>query len=686
MYCWYSLQLIKTEFSTAAEDYVYSVAHETIESITDPLFPSTDAWADRQEGWTAPDPAMPYPAEVCERCARATVNGGQYSDGLIAPAYYDKITKKCVCPGSGLSPYNPDQSVTFTYKGGPLIMAPVLWLMFWGSGWNSLTTLKNNVITRVQQLVGADKVYWDTARVDYGNFAYPVYGGSIVYTGGTPANPQAYDDNDHYTVMADAIIDASLPDPLTNSRVTTNPLGSVTVSNIIYVTIPDPSWRFDPANPNAPVMAYHDVSSVYYPDATPPPPPPPPPNAPPPVPPSPPPPNTDASGNGWNTVDGFLSTAWSATGTPYVAFDLGFTLEVNQVKIDFMDGEKKVYFFDLDWSVDAATWNSITPSGGTATWRSDGTSTGFQTFTFPVAMAQYIRITGHGNNAGSGSTARNDTFAISEVQFWGPDVDMTIPPPPTGTGSPPTSGTGQGAWVWSGTEWVWTNTIPGGGSGTGTGSGGTGTGGDTGTTGPNIPVAPPPIITIYKDFVDSYNLAVETGDLCAAGNLPAVTPLAEIYNVPVTNMLIYFKLARAGGEVQRVGEAVVSDSSQLIGKAPRKVSVTLKRVGTCDGVVYCRIRDNKNKIMQELGDIPAGSITLNDTTCDFENDGAQYILKKGDVIWIEYDDASAVDGSTYIMYKAADKDAYDAINSMFVKYTTTTVPDPLTDFAAIISV
>ena len=66
--------------------------------------------------------------------------------------------------------------------------------------------------------------------------------------------------------------------------------------------------------------------------------------------------------------------------------------------------------------------------------------------------------------------------------------------------------------------------------------------------------------------------------------------------------------------------------------------------------------------------MPAAAIGLNDTTCDFENDNAQRIMAKGDVIWVEYADPSAVDGNTYLMYKISDKNNYDAINSMFVKY------------------
>jgi hypothetical protein len=56
-------------------------------------------------------------------------------------------------------------------------------------------------------------------------------------------------------------------------------------------------------------------------------------------------------------------------------------------------------------------------------------------------------------------------------------------------------------------------------------------------------------------------------------------------------------------------------------------------------------------LRKELGTYPAGVVSLNDSQTDFQNDAADYVLKKGDVIWIEYDDPSTVDGNAYIMYK-----------------------------------
>lgn len=680
---WAPFVFIRTDPGSNVTDQEigFVIAHELIETVTDPSPPGNDEGFDPQYAWTAGTNAdAGYANEICEYCEAFV---GEFNDGLQVPYYFDKITRKCVSPATGESNQNPDVDATYSNNGGPILADSEVWLIFWGTTWSTTNaTLRTNVINRIQnQLLNTDKAWFNTARTDYGNFNYPKWGGYITHTADVPVDINAFDTYDIFNGLTGAITTGSggLPDPLSDSFVSK----AVTVSNRIYVLIPDLSWDY---TANDPVVtfafaAYHWMCQFAYTTPDPPAPPPPPPNAPPPTPPTPPPPGTDASTNGFNTVDGYLSTAWSDTATPWITFDVGFDLEMSSIKIDFLDGEKKVYFFDISWSVDNSTWNTITPPSGTATWRSDGTTTSFQTFTFPVVTAQYLRLTGHGNNGGSGSTARNDVFAISEVQIWGPDVDMTIPPTQGGTGGGPPTGTGEGAWVWSGTEWVWTTTIPGSGGGGGTG----GTGTDPGT-GPNIPAAPPPIVTIYKDFIDTYNLAVETGDLCASGNVAAEIPLAKIYESPVTNMLVYLKMARAGGDVQRVGEAAVSDNSALIGKAPRKVSVTLKRVGTCDGVVYCRIRDSKNKIKQELGTMPAASVTLNDTTCDFENDLAQYIMKKGDVIWIEYDDPSASDGATYLLYKAGDKDNFDAINSMFVKYTSTTIPDPLSDLAAVISV
>jgi len=69
-------------------------------------------------------------------------------------------------------------------------------------------------------------------------------------------------------------------------------------------------------------------------------------------------------------------------------------------------------------------------------------------------------------------------------------------------------------------------------------------------------------------------------------------------------------MALAGGEVQWVDKAIMTDASQLIGQAPRKITVTMKRVGTADGLVYCGIRDSKNNIMQEIDTFPAAAIAL----------------------------------------------------------------------------
>jgi len=68
-------------------------------------------------------------------------------------------------------------------------------------------------------------------------------------------------------------------------------------------------------------------------------------------------------------------------------------------------------------------------------------------------------------------------------------------------------------------------------------------------------------------------------------------------------------------------------------------------------VYYYRIRNNKDIITRRTRHLPAGVVSLNDSHIDFQNDAADYVVKKGDVLWIEYDDHSIVDGHAYIMYK-----------------------------------
>lgn len=109
-----------------------------------------------------------------------------------------------------------------------------------------------------------------------------------------------------------------------------------------------------------------------------------------------------------NTVDGSLSTRWSANGDPeWIRFDLGSTKTIEYVKIAWLNGDSRVYTFDLQKSADGSSWTTIA-SGLT----SSGTSLALQTFNITDTATRYLRYVGHGSNV-------NLWNSVTEVEVWG---------------------------------------------------------------------------------------------------------------------------------------------------------------------------------------------------------------------------------------------------------------------------
>jgi hypothetical protein len=109
-----------------------------------------------------------------------------------------------------------------------------------------------------------------------------------------------------------------------------------------------------------------------------------------------------------NTVDGSLSTRWSANGdSQWIRFDLGTTKTVEFVKIAWLNGDSRVYTFDLQKSSDGTSWSTIA-SG----LQSSGTSTALQTINITDSATRYIRYVGHGSNV-------NFWNSLTEVEIWG---------------------------------------------------------------------------------------------------------------------------------------------------------------------------------------------------------------------------------------------------------------------------
>jgi poly(beta-D-mannuronate) lyase len=109
-----------------------------------------------------------------------------------------------------------------------------------------------------------------------------------------------------------------------------------------------------------------------------------------------------------NTVDGSLATRWSANGDgQWIRYDLGSAKTVEYIKIAWLNGDSRVYSFDLQVSNDGSTWTALA-SG----LQSSGTSTALQTFNTTDASARYVRYVGHGSSA-------NLWNSLTEVEIWG---------------------------------------------------------------------------------------------------------------------------------------------------------------------------------------------------------------------------------------------------------------------------
>ena len=124
-----------------------------------------------------------------------------------------------------------------------------------------------------------------------------------------------------------------------------------------------------------------------------------------------------------NTVDGSLSTRWSANGDGHwIRYDLGASRLVARVSIAFYNGNLRRGLFDLQVSSDNATWTNVLTGA-----QSSGTSTQEQLFDIPDTLARYVRYLGHGNSI-------NSWNSLTEVSLFTPsDVPPTATPTPTST-------------------------------------------------------------------------------------------------------------------------------------------------------------------------------------------------------------------------------------------------------------
>jgi poly(beta-D-mannuronate) lyase len=109
-----------------------------------------------------------------------------------------------------------------------------------------------------------------------------------------------------------------------------------------------------------------------------------------------------------NTVDGNLTTRWSASGDgQWIKYDLGSVKKVSYIKIAFISGDTRTSTFDIQTSTDNVTFTTAQANV------TSSLNTSLQTFNFPdVDPARYVRIVGHGNSA-------NLWNSYTEVEIYG---------------------------------------------------------------------------------------------------------------------------------------------------------------------------------------------------------------------------------------------------------------------------
>ena len=116
-----------------------------------------------------------------------------------------------------------------------------------------------------------------------------------------------------------------------------------------------------------------------------------------------------------NTIDGSLSTRWSSLGATgkYITYDLGSTQEISGVKIAFYKGNQRKAYFKIRVGNSTSTLSTVFDAKAEG---SSGTTSNFETFTFPKVNARYVRISCFGNSD-------NNWNSITETQILGEDGD-----------------------------------------------------------------------------------------------------------------------------------------------------------------------------------------------------------------------------------------------------------------------
>ena len=124
-----------------------------------------------------------------------------------------------------------------------------------------------------------------------------------------------------------------------------------------------------------------------------------------------------------NTIDGDLSTRWSANGDgQYIEYELDAPAAISEIRIAWYNGDQRFFRFEIETSMDGKAWTNVYSdlSGSTSSH-----TNGFQSYYLTKTIGQYVRLTGYGNTA-------NSWNSISAVEIHGADPSPVPPPEAAG--------------------------------------------------------------------------------------------------------------------------------------------------------------------------------------------------------------------------------------------------------------
>ena len=125
-----------------------------------------------------------------------------------------------------------------------------------------------------------------------------------------------------------------------------------------------------------------------------------------------------------NTMDKDFETRWSADGEgEWIEYDLGAVKPVKSIDISFFRGDQRSAQFDIQTSPNQTDYQLVY-SG-----QSNGTTLGFQRFSFEATEARFIKITGYGNSQNSWNSLTEVSIQVDEITN-----------PTDGKSNPPTAG------------------------------------------------------------------------------------------------------------------------------------------------------------------------------------------------------------------------------------------------------